>query len=275
MCRLKSKIVHRSGSLHQRLKAVTETARFELAGRGFGLTSNERKLLALKNRYAGRRAFVIGNGPSQRDTDVRKLKDEITIGSNAIFLLFEETGFRPTFYTVEDALVAEDRAPIINRLRGTTKIFPADVRKWLKPDEDTIYVNFVRQYAGFPVFSPTFERIAYWGGTVTFFNLELAYYLGVREMYLIGVDHDYQKPSEEDHVEGVVITSHSDDVNHFHPDYFGPGYRWHDPRVDRMEQAYIGAKRFLEAHGVVVYNATAGGKLEVFPRARFSDLFSE
>jgi len=255
------------------LKAAIQGKYFEFAYYGLGLTSNKNKLLALKNRYVGRRAFIIGNGPSLRNTDIQKLKGEITIGSNSIFLLFEDTGFRPTFYTVEDRLVAEDRALIINKLTGATKIIPFDLRIWLKPSDENIYINFIRSYPDFPRFSSNFERRAYWGGTVTFFNLQLAYYLGIREVYLIGVDHSYQPPAQIDEVEGNIIISHSDDINHFHPDYFGQGYRWHDPKVDRMEQAYMEAKRYFESHGGVIYNATIGGKLEVFPRVDFKKLW--
>jgi hypothetical protein len=254
------------------LKAVWGEARLQLARQGLRLTGNGRRLLALKNKHAGERSFVIGNGPSLRDTDLAKLNGEVTIGSNGIFLLFDETGFRPTFYTVEDRLVAEDRSPTINQLTGMVKIFPRDLRKWLWPDKDTIYIDFVRRYAGFPRFSAVFEGRVYWGGTVTFLNLQLAYYLGSREVYLIGVDHSYRPPADVDEQSDNVILSHSMDVNHFHPDYFGPGYRWHDPKVERMEKSYEKARCFFEDHGGVIYNATIGGKLEVFPRVEYASI---
>jgi hypothetical protein len=259
----------------RRWRHALQRVRFKAAGCGVGLTSNERRLLGLKNRHAGRRAFVIGNGPSLRQTDVTKLAGEITIGSNGIFLLTEENGFRPTFYTVEDSLVAEDRAAAICQYSGTTKIVPLDLSRWVRRDRDTIYVNFLRYPPTFPRFSPTFEQYAYWGGTVTFLNLQLAYFLGIREVYLIGVDHNYQSPAKFDDVNGTVITSRSVDLNHFHPDYFGPGYRWHDPQVQRMETAYREAKRFFNAHGGMIYNATMGGQLEVFPRVEFRRVLEE
>ncbi len=252
-----------------RCRRALQKVRFGAAGLGVGLTDNERKLLRLKNRYAGRRAFVIGNGPSLRQTDVTKLAGEITIGSNGIFLLTQENGFRPTFYTVEDSLVAEDRAAAICQYGGTTKIVPSDLSQWLCRDKEIIYVNFIRRPPSFPQFSPAFERCAYWGGTVSFLNLQLAYYLGIREVYLIGFDHNYQPPAKVDEVKGIVITSRSADLNHFHPDYFGPGYRWHDPQVERMETGYREAERFFKSHGGVIYNATVGGQLEVFPRVEF------
>ena len=234
---------------------------------------HRKRIQELRDCYAGRRCFVIGGGPSLSHTPLDLLTNEVTIASNAIFLLFGETKFRPTFYTVEDRLVAEDRAAVINKLRGMHKIFPADVWRFLKEDEDTIYVNFKRgEYEGFPKFSDRLDEVMYWGGTVTFMNLQLAWHIGCREVYLVGIDHSYQRPSAKDKMDGNVITSQSADVNHFHPDYFGPGYRWHDPRVDRMERGYLEARRFFTEHGGVIYNATIGGKLEVFPRVNLEDL---
>ncbi len=62
---------------------------------------------------------------------------------------------------------------------------------------------------------------------------------------------------------------------HFHPDYFGKGYRWHDPRTDRMERAFIRAREAFEADGRKVYNATVGGKLEVYERVAYASLFDD
>ncbi|MEW4563920.1 6-hydroxymethylpterin diphosphokinase MptE-like protein [Bremerella sp. JC770] len=241
---------------------------------GVPLTANGRRIKALKNMHAGKRGFVLGNGPSLLSTDPGLLKDEVTIASNGIFLLFDETSFRPTFYTVEDTLVAEDRAQSINALKGFTKVIPEDLKSHIHPDGDTLYINFVRGfYPGFPKMSTNLSNRANWGGTVTFLNLQLAWYLGLNPIYLIGVDHNYAPPKPEDQVDGVVIESKTEDVNHFHPDYFGPGYRWHDPRVDRMEMGYQAARKFFDSQKVQCFNATAGGKLEVFDRVDYHTLF--
>jgi hypothetical protein len=233
---------------------------------------NRRRLEQLRGRYRGKRCFVMGNGPSLRQTDVTLLCDEVTIASNGIFLLFEDMGYRPTFLTVEDRLVAEDRAEELNSISGTQKIFARDLWYCLKPDEWTLYVNFVREYEGFPKFSDALDRVTYWGGTVSVLNLQLAYHLGCSPIYLIGFDHTYTVPATVSN--SPVITSEGDDPNHFHPDYFGKGYRWHDPQIDRMEAGFRACRAFLEAHGVKVYNATAGGKLEVFDRVDYDSVVS-
>jgi len=255
------------------LKKWDELLKFKFAHIGIPITRNEKQLLSLKNSYQGRRAFIIGNGPSLRETNVNLLKNEITIACNGIFLMFDKMDFLPSFYTVEDTLVAEDRADIINNLRGSIKIFPYDLRYYLKVDQNTIYINFLRKYSGFPKFTRKFESHVYWGGTVTFLNIQLAYYIGIREVYLVGVDHSYRGPTEKDKQNGFTISSRSPDINHFHPDYFGPGFRYHDPNVDRMEKAYIKAKEFFKENDGTIYNATIGGNLEVFEKVDFDSLF--
>ena len=102
--------------------------------------------------------------------------------------------------------------------------------------------------------------------------LQLAYYMGFSEVYLIGFDHSYQIPADA-MVRGTVIVSNNTDPNHFHPEYFGKGFRWHDPRIDRMELAYHRSKTVFEASGKRILNATVGGKLEVFDRVQYSSLF--
>jgi hypothetical protein len=231
---------------------------------------NQLKLDALKGKFSGRRCFIMANGPSLLKSDLTLLRDEVTICSNAQFLIWDKLGFTPNFLTVEDRLVAEDRCDELHALSRITKIFPLDLAYCLKNSSDTIFINFVRDYKLFPKFSADFARIVYWGGTVSALNLQLAYYLGCKEIYLIGFDHEY-KVTEK--IDDFVITSAADDVNHIHPDYFGKGYRWHDPNVARMEQAYVEARRFLDAHGILVKNATVGGKLEVFERVDYSNLF--
>ena len=231
---------------------------------------SKKRLGDLNGMFAGKRCFVMGNGPSLLKCDLGPLKDEVTIGSNAQYLAWDTMGFVPTFLTVEDRLVAEDRAAELCSLERPTKIFPKDLLYCLGNSKNAIFIDFVRDYRPFPKFSSDFQKIVYWGGTVSVLNLQLAYYLGCSEIYLIGFDHNYRVPTE---IDNHVITSKGDDVNHIHPDYFGKGYRWHDPNIPRMEQGYSEARRFLDTNGVRVRNATIGGQLEIFERIDYGSLF--
>src|SRR5262245_12870616 len=60
-----------------------------------------------RGRFSGRRGFVIGNGPSLKTTDLDRLRNEITIASNRIYLAYSETNWRPTLLTCGDRLVWE------------------------------------------------------------------------------------------------------------------------------------------------------------------------
>lgn len=237
------------------------------------------KLHALREKYAGtKRAFIIGNGPSLNDTDLSFLENEVTFCVNGFFLKMPELGWTPTFYVVEDHLVAEDRSEQINALEGPTKLFPAYLAYCLDPGEDGLFFDH-RPRKSYPHgfdFSTDASLVTYTGCTVTFTVMQLAHWLGFEELYLVGVDASYAIPSdaEESGDYGVgVLDMRSDDPNHFHPDYFGKGYRWHDPQVDKMVEAYKEARSVCDRLGRPIFNATVGGELEVFQRVDYSRLF--
>jgi len=233
-------------------------------------------ILPFRDKHAGQRCFIMGGGPSLKLIDPEPLRHEFTFGVNGIFLIFDWLGFQPTYYAVEDWLVYEDRQQeIAARITAPQCFFPLQFAKpgFTKPNHH--YMNAFYDFApipDWPRFSTDLARQIWIGGTVTYVCLQLAYYMGFHEVYLIGMDHNYAKP---DHVQtkGREWTSQGADPNHFHPDYFGKGYRWHDPMVERMEVAYRKARRVYEADGRRVFNATVGGKLEVFDRVDFATLF--
>lgn len=239
------------------------------------------RLRALRERFKGhQRCFLIGNGPSLNETDLDVLKDEITFAVNGFFLKSRDLGWSPTFYLVEDHLVAEDRAPWINGLKGPIKLFPAYLGYVFPAADDTIFYNH-RPRKSYPHgfdFSLEADKITYTGCTVTFSMMQLAAYLGFREIYLIGVDASYAIPCDAQQGSNYsvgILDMKSDDPNHFDPNYFGKGFRWHDPQVDKMIEAYSEARRTLEGTGQSIYNATVGGQLEIFERRSYHTMFPQ
>ena len=55
-------------------------------------------------KYASKRCFIIGNGPSLNQHDLKLLSNEYTFGVNSLFYKSNETGFMPTFYVVRTVL---------------------------------------------------------------------------------------------------------------------------------------------------------------------------
>ncbi|NIQ14459.1 MAG: DUF115 domain-containing protein [Candidatus Dadabacteria bacterium] len=150
----------------------------------------------------------------------------------------------------------------------------------IHPGSQTIFfpldTGFYREHHPFyckPRFSTNCDQVLYSGQTVTYVNMQLAYYMGFEKVYLIGMDFSYQVPKSTV-VAGVNFTSQEDDPNHFHPEYFGKGKKWHDPKLDRVALCYQAAKKFYEENGRKIYNATVGGKLEIFERCEFEGLFA-
>src|SRR5512146_2790644 len=69
-----------------------------------------RRLAALKDTHKGQRAFIIGNGPSLKQTDLTKLKNEFTLALNRIYLMFPDLGFPTSCLVSINDLVIEQCA---------------------------------------------------------------------------------------------------------------------------------------------------------------------
>ena len=68
---------------------------------------NKQTLCELKGRYAGKRCFVICNGPSLRADDLTKIHDygDISIGINLIGRIYNQTQWRPNILVATDGIV--------------------------------------------------------------------------------------------------------------------------------------------------------------------------
>ncbi len=232
------------------------------------LTKNNDRLKALRNRHKGQRCFILGNGPSLRISDLDKLRDEITIASNKIYLAFTQTEWRPTYYTMCDLLVAKNNADTIRRL-DLVKIYANSVREVFSDDRRAIFVN------PNAVFTWDLIQGTRIGHSVINLGLKLAYWMGIREIYVIGLDFNFQIPSKrtDEIVCGNEVLVSEGEINHFHPDYRKPGEKWTMPRLDKQREEFLTAKRFLESNGVRIMNASRFTKLDVWDQVDFDDLF--
>ena len=226
-------------------------------------------LAALKDKYKGERCFIIGNGPSLRDTDVSKLKDEYTFGMNRIYLAFEEWGFQTTFLASVNDLVIEQCVDDFLAL-DMPRFFSWRSHKFFPKSTSENLPNFLyTTYAG-AKFAHDIRYRVWEGATVTNVCLQLAYHMGFEQAILIGVDHSFKSKGEAN----TTITSDGDDPNHFDPRYFGKGFRWQLPDLDTSEIAYHMAKANYEQDGRQILDATIGGKLTVFKKTDYDKLFS-
>jgi hypothetical protein len=120
-----------------------------------------------------------------------------------------------------------------------------------------------------PQFSTDITRGIWGGATVTFVALQIAFYMGFREVILLGVDHQYSSMGTPH----STVTAQGSDRDHFHPKYFSDGFRWQLPDLATSEIAYAKAKAKFEIDGRTILDATRGGKLDVFPKVVLESLF--
>lgn len=237
----------------------------------FASTKWGRNLAALKGKYAGKRCFIIGNGPSLQASDLDKLKDEYTFAFNRIYYIFDQTDWRPTFYCTQDNKIATSSAADIMANIKTPYLFAPINLKWYEGAELESDYFFCPRFAGeeVPEFSEDIPHFIGAGNTVAYAAMQLAVYMGFSEIYLLGVDHSFQTYQDKD---GNIIT----DPNA--RDYFSDKYNQDKdqlfiPKLDVSTLSYMAAQAYAEQHPVTIYNATRGGKLEVFPRVDFDTLF--
>lgn len=230
-----------------------------------------RELKKLKNKHYGERCFIIGNGPSLTIEDLELLDNEITFAANKIYRIFSKTKWRPTYYCAQDFILINQIKEEIKKIKCKEK-FIAINTKWLYKikfnDCKYFYLN-IEEYERLPKFSRDVTKEIFEGYTVTYAMIQLANYLGFKEIYLIGVDHNYSK---------VIDSKGNITCNNDVKDYFMGDSNWEVfnlPNLDKSTSAYVKSKKFARENGINIFNATRGGKLEVFKRVDLNEIIKK
>ncbi|WP_165778825.1 6-hydroxymethylpterin diphosphokinase MptE-like protein [Leptospira perolatii] len=241
---------------------------------GIFYNENDRKIFSLRKRYEGESCFIIGNGPSLTADDLELVKKTgfRSFGVNKIYLIYDQTDWRPDFYVCEDVPFIESALSGIEAVEAKIK-FLTKV-KGLSETEGTIWIKRIETYfdAKPQFFSNPIPHV-FCGQTVIYICMQYALYMGFKKIYLLGVDFNWKLDGiEQDEKYLSVITK---DENHFHPEYFKPGEKQYLPTRDHynfMIKCLELARKVSGIQDTTIYNATRGGKLEVFERISLEDL---
>ncbi len=149
------------------------------------------QLLELKEKYQGHdSAFILGEECNLEESDFKFLQQEVTFVTNNLLFKLQKSKFRTTFYVVTEQLIAEQRGKFFDKLENSIKLFPLSFAYCLEEKEDTIFFNHAlsNSYPEFREFSTDASNCVYAdrGGIHT--SIQLAYYLGFKNIYLIGTD---------------------------------------------------------------------------------------
>lgn len=215
-----------------------------------------------KGIHNGEICFLIGNGPSLTAKDLDIISDNRikSVGCNRIYKIFGKTKWRPTYYIVSDNMVWDDEKDNLpNESKYLIRKSYNNQLSGINLDAQLYYTEFENYYPGYPTFSDDMTKGIYGGRTVMFSMLQIAVYMGFKEIYLLGVDFSWGEDGRD---------------THFCKDYMN------DELVkdtmcnkDEVHHAYIAAKNYADSHGIKIYNATRGGYLEVFERVNFDEIF--
>lgn len=236
-----------------------------------GERSNRIHIKQLKNIHTDKRAFIVCNGPSLKADDLSLLhkKGEITFACNKIDKIFPQTAWRPTYYAVLDETYQHSLLTTMNIVPSEVKFFRKEsYLTTRKVKGNRIFLNAIggRELLEDSKFSEDASQCIYTIATTTYSLMQLAVYMGIREIYIIGCDNSY----------GLEIMPDGTVIDTGRQSYFA-GSKESEQKTAaspwEMNIAYEFARKYADSHNIHIYNATRGGYLESFERVDFDTLF--
>jgi len=220
-----------------------------------------------KGVHYGKRCFIVATGPSLQLEDLECLKrhKEYCISVNMIYKCFPQVEWRPDYYVMDDPYGVKFYEKELKQL-NLPNMFITDACLEFWHNELTDNFNKYHAHIAYseydvPKFSDDITKCIYSAGTVVYVCLQLAIFMGFKQIYLIGADCNYNNDVRNPE-------------NHFIKNYFNQNDKQAVPfALEESLMAYQATRRYAERHGIKIYNATRGGKLEVFERINFDSLF--
>ena len=230
-------------------------------------------LEAYHNKYLNQSCFVVGNGPSLSGVDLDELQKRkiITFAANKIYNIFDDTSWRPTFVSIDDDGYSKNQEVLSHLAEAGQKMTFTDSHYGsrldiMKPKLCLVKTRWSRKYLKNPHFSLDVSKEIYSIATVTYFNFQLAYYMGFRKIYLLGVDNKYKLELQAD---GTVKENEG-------RSYFNENAEEGTQNiiVDTSETitAYEFALKTARQNGFEIVNLSRGGYLKIFPNEDFDEV---
>ena len=218
------------------------------------------RLKKIRNIHRDETCFVIGNGPSIKKTNLDLLRGHYCFGVNRFF----EHPFSKycQYWAVQDGRVFNDYHKEILGLDKVIFLGGTRLVDWCKqPEYYWQYVEndvFIPKRLGSMIHHKQMSTDAsegiYIGDGVPFLCIQMAYHMGFKKVYVIGMDCD-----------------HSGDRHFYTPDT-------KEKKLERKSQwesvfqCYRICSETFQKDGRTLANATVGGKLDVIPRTKLEDV---
>jgi hypothetical protein len=240
--------------------------------------------LSLRNCHVGERCFILCNGPSVKEQDIKLLRGEI--------VLTVSNGYRHP-----DFLYIQPKYHFVPHITYSV-LSSKDTKKWFKDMHQSI--GAAELFLSWQEWSLVKDKKLFKGRKVNYLcmgkrnftsngqlpniasiipicqsapimALMTALYMGFEEIYLLGVEHDWFIKKEYKYFfdgqvegastptlskEGGVLTTLWDEL----------------PVIQRLLSQYRAIKHIAKIQGTTIYNATQGGVLDEFERVKFESV---
>lgn len=228
----------------------------------------------LKNSCNGQRCFIIGNGPSLCREDLDLLVNEKTFAFNRVYQMYQYTKWRPDYYMVIDSSIMQKWNHERERTLEAGVVFFANKKAVRKYQNQNAHLIFLKDVAPISKKKPLLKEVCNdvshnfsIAHSVTVNAMELAFYMGFREIFLLGMDHSYAVEIDmkgNKHVNSNVEPHFKEDQDKL--PYFS--YK------EALTKEYEICRKYAEEHRVKIVNVTRGGMLEVFERDTLEHVLS-
>jgi hypothetical protein len=238
----------------------------------------------LLDRHRGERCFILCNGPSVKNQDLSRLAGEIvfTVANGYHHPLFDI--FRPRYHCVpqvgtqqltETEITAWFRE-MESRL-GSAELFlstvdePLVTRDGLFHGRTLHYLFFNGSFDGWPRDDIIdISRDVPGVQSVPIMGLMIAMYMGFKEIFLLGTDHDHFLTGSYTYFYEPTVLKGKDPSADAQGRVLSPRYdQFHELAV--LWRQYRAMRNIAEANGVRILNATYGGALDEFPRVTLEE----
>lgn len=144
----------------------------------------------IKNKEKGKDIFIIGGAPSLLNVDLSFLCNEVVIGMNGTLIL--EKKFSSKYYVISDERFIKNK----QKFSDIEKILDKKlfiIREGIANDlsRETQKKIYTTKSIGRDGFSENLVRGFFHASTTTMLAIQVAYYIGAKRIFLLGVDLKY------------------------------------------------------------------------------------
>ncbi|MEZ5582612.1 MAG: hypothetical protein R3F37_07460 [Candidatus Competibacteraceae bacterium] len=242
---------------------------------------------------------IIASGPSLVDIDLTQLRGRICFGVNGSIVKSSECDLPFTYFIVTDKNFARDRFDLVkqgitsgayclfgfrvlneiaerepallnndklfliqelNARYGVAKLSPAAFDAWAESETDLILHETRRLASGWVGFSKCIDKGVFTGQTVVYSAVQVAYALGFRQLFILGMD-----------LGGTGSLAR----------FYESGQHVANSRLDRDFEPYLApsfqlARQVCDAEGIALYNVSPQSRLSatILPKLTFDEMLT-